>query len=567
MRTLITALACCTLAAPAASPAVRKVPQQYSSIDDAVAAANDGDVIKIAKGRYQESVSTSRSLTFQGEKGTIWDGFFSDNHFDHLSATANNVTVKGIEFQNGGTPVRIIGDNASVTGCTFRGSKDGVIVDGVSAEVSKNLFSGLQRDDLVIMIDGPGAVVDKNRVEDGAGAWISVDAEDAGSATVTNNVLDTSLDNAQISVSNATAPVVKKNKILNAYASYPVIHVANCDGALVSGNTLSNINYVIDAGIDVSGEHATVTKNRLEVLYCHSGDLACIRVSGGAAKITRNKVMSCGAAGDVHNAWGIYATGNDTVVEKNLVEDLCGGGDETFGIEVIGDDTMVAKNTVRNLTDKHAAGVLLSGNRVRAQKNKISKVMFYPLLQVLGSDFRIEDNVLKGSAHDSIGLYAGGAATSPGAAVILDNTVSNVGGQGMVLAIDNVIVRDNVVKHAAGLGCQILGNDNVLQDNQTSDSLDDGFNVVGAGNSLSNCSARSADRDGFDITGNLNTLNKCQATDCAAEGLDNGDGTSTTAANCTLKGSRIDYAGDGGMINDSGTTYQTGGPGTVPEID
>ncbi len=62
-------------------------------------------------------------------------------------------------------------------------------------------------------------------------------------------------------------------------------------------------------------------------------------------------------------------------------------------------------------------------------------------------------------------------------------------------------------------------------------------------------------------------LTKCKAIACAAEGLDNLHGTNTTATNCTLRQSRWDYAGNGSMADDTGTSYTTGGAGQVPEID
>ncbi|MBI4880405.1 MAG: hypothetical protein HY812_12220 [Planctomycetes bacterium] len=566
MRTLITALACCAVAAPAASAAVRKVPQQYPSITAAVAAAGNGDVIKIDKGRYQEAVVTTKRLTFQGVKGTIWDGYYSSSHHAQLAATANDVAVKGIEFQNGSSPVTITGDDALVTACTFRASSRGAAVDGARAKVSKNLFSGLRSSTGTVQIQGPDAIVDGNDVLDGHAAWIDIDAEGGGSATVTNNVMDTNHYYARIGVSNATAPVVKKNKVLNTYAEDNVIDVDNCDDAVVSGNTLSNINYSVYAGIYVAGERPTVAKNAIELLNCYSDDIRCIWVEGGEARVSGNKVRACGAGTD-NDTWGIYVAGTAAVVEKNLVEDLGGGGSQTYGIDVMGDDATAAKNTVRNLNDEYALGIRLDGDRARAQKNKISNVMYWPLLEVTGDNFRIEDNAIKGGAYSSNGIDVTGSATAAGAAVIRHNKISNIVDTALRLTGDAVIVQGNVLKHVADNGVLVSGSDNALRDNKVSNTCGDGFAILGGSNSLSECTVVKADRDGFDINGNLNSLDKCKATDCAAEGLDNGGGTNTTATHCTLKGSRIDYAGNGGVVNDAGTTYQTGGPGTPPEID
>ncbi len=41
----------------------------------------------------------------------------------------------------------------------------------------------------------------------------------------------------------------------------------------------------------------------------------------------------------------------------------------------------------------------------------------------------------------------------------------------------------------------------------------------------------------------------------------------TVATNCRLTGNRIDYAGNGNMADDTGTTFTTGNAETAPEID
>jgi len=73
---------------------------------------------------------------------------------------------------------------------------------------------------------------------------------------------------------------------------------------------------------------------------------------------------------------------------------------------------------------------------------------------------------------------------------------------------------------------------------------------------------------GFSLNGNGTVLDGCKATSCAAEGVDNGDAsTNTRVLDCTLKKSRIDYAGASNIQDDTGTKFTTGGQGTAPEID
>ncbi len=147
MRQLTLIMTCClALTSPAAWSADRKVPQKYMSINDAVTAANGGDTILISKGRYQEIVTTNKQLTFKGKDGAIWDGYYGgSNLHPQLNVTANGVKVKGIEFQNGMTPVTITGDNASVTGCKFKGTDHGVSVTGASARQTATISRRVRR--------------------------------------------------------------------------------------------------------------------------------------------------------------------------------------------------------------------------------------------------------------------------------------------------------------------------------------------------------------------------------------------------------------------------------------
>ncbi|HND55220.1 MAG TPA: right-handed parallel beta-helix repeat-containing protein, partial [Pirellulaceae bacterium] len=90
----------------------------------------------------------------------------------------------------------------------------------------------------------------------------------------------------------------------------------------------------------------------------------------------------------------------------------------------------------------------------------------------------------------------------------------------------------------------------------------------GDANIVSRCTFMHCGQDGIDVnSGTGNVFDKCKAIDCVAEGFDNGGGTATILTNCTLKGSRIDYAGNNNVANDSGTSFGSGGKATPPEID
>ncbi len=411
-------------------------------------------------------------------------------------------------------------------------------------------------------------MVQKNRFVYGLGVGIQVDAENGGTATVCKNTVDSMAGDSYILVENAAGPRVLKNVFKNAYIgdSYDhVIDLQSCDDALVSGNKILTMNYSIERGINVAGERATVTKNCIENVNGYYYDLYCIYVQGNDAAISRNKIRICGA-GEESDTYAIYVSGNTASVTRNAINDIAGGGDEIFGVYIDGDDGSIDGNRISHLNEEYTYAIYYTGHRARIVKNRIAHVMADGDIYVRGDDFLIENNTVRDGAYYCTGIYTRGSATMLGAAVIQRNSLSFLGSDGIDHGGNGVVIRDNKLNHLAGFGVIADGNDNVLIGNSVSGTYTAAFHIDGNDNSVTGCAARDSDGDGFRIQGNNNTLENCTASNCAAEGLDN-SGTDTSAMNCRFTGSRIDYAGNNNMIDDTGTTFGTGSAATAPEIN
>lgn len=104
------------------SPRVIRVPNDYSTIQRAVNAANGGDTIFVASGTYRETIQIVTSgLTLVGENrnSTIIDGGGRDNV---VSVTADDVKVDNFTIQNGGKDnagVLLLGSNANTINNTL----------------------------------------------------------------------------------------------------------------------------------------------------------------------------------------------------------------------------------------------------------------------------------------------------------------------------------------------------------------------------------------------------------------------------------------------------------------
>jgi len=85
----------------AAIPDIRRVPEDYLTIQAAINAAYPGDTIQVASGTYPEHVVVNKSLTLvgAGSSTTVIDG---DGAGTVVSVKANNVNITGFTIQNGG---------------------------------------------------------------------------------------------------------------------------------------------------------------------------------------------------------------------------------------------------------------------------------------------------------------------------------------------------------------------------------------------------------------------------------------------------------------------------------
>jgi len=152
-RTARTALATLVISASVAA-ATREVPQDYDTIQEAVTAAQSGDVILIDKGEFAEAVTVEKksNLTIRGmgKKTRLKKGAGSSTSIDVIDSS--DITIESIRFSDAqrsietsfGTRIRIrkcvmdglIGVDAAGTteievfDCTFNTVSEGVLVIG-----------------------------------------------------------------------------------------------------------------------------------------------------------------------------------------------------------------------------------------------------------------------------------------------------------------------------------------------------------------------------------------------------------------------------------------------------
>lgn len=110
---------------------VIRVPEHYSTIQEAVDAANQGDTIIVSEGTYVEGqIEVYKPLTLMAEGTVVVDGL-GEGHV--ISVTANNITITGFTVKNsksgwgyGGISLR------NVRNCTLSGNKAVNNTNGIS---------------------------------------------------------------------------------------------------------------------------------------------------------------------------------------------------------------------------------------------------------------------------------------------------------------------------------------------------------------------------------------------------------------------------------------------------
>ena len=110
VKTLLTILSLLLFLLSPAKKIIVGKNQAITNLQKAISLAKDGDTVQLNPGMYREgSVVITRSITLIGNGNPTLDG---ENKYQILAISGNNITVKGITFQNSGYSA--INDYASI---------------------------------------------------------------------------------------------------------------------------------------------------------------------------------------------------------------------------------------------------------------------------------------------------------------------------------------------------------------------------------------------------------------------------------------------------------------------
>lgn len=542
------------LTAGLASAATLRVPSNdYPTIQSAVDAASDGDVIKLGRGPFYESVTVAgtNNLKFLGKK-TVWDGTFDGSDNDCLTVNASGTTVQGITFRFGRLHVNVTGDDTVVQKCVFLGGDDNeeiraaLHIAGDDAVVQKCRFRG---NDEAIEITGDGAVVQKNVVQQQDNNGVTINGNGAllvkntirtiedgyGFELIGNDHFATKnsifrTDNEGVYASGDRNRVVKNDF---RFIDDSIVYISGDDGLIDRNKSRFSDD---DYGLEYSGNNGTVTKN---VLQFHGYDSEAIYYSGTGGLVEGNTVTDSADA-------GIEYSGDMGVVRGNKVTHAA-----DYGIYYRGDDGVVDRNTVVGASEE---GIYVSGERPTVTDNSVTDTFEDADAFDINGRGSTGGEVSGNTARD--GFEAGFTIRGMTGATISDNTAIDCGAEDEA-------------------GFDINGTNLTITGNTATGSESVGFRIRGTGNMVSRCVARDSVEGGFLIgstsIGSIDTadttLDSCTATGNNGEGIVN-NGTGTIVRNSTFRGHRLDVTRVAGkdFATFTGNSFLTGGEDVEPEI-
>jgi parallel beta-helix repeat protein len=211
------------------------VPDDYSTIQEAINHSYDGDIIQVKAGIYYENVVVDKSVSIIGEDKdeTIVDGSGSGHIFEVITY---DVQILGFTIQHtnlGSAGVKIKSNNFMIKDNVIKECGDGICLYFSSGSIIEN--NSIRDNSFGIYLDtANNCKINNNRIiknEDGIGFWMSSNLK-----IKNNNLENNSVTGILYLWSNKN--IFDNNNI--SYNSDIGFQLFNSDKNIIKGNTLDN---------------------------------------------------------------------------------------------------------------------------------------------------------------------------------------------------------------------------------------------------------------------------------------------------------------------------------------
>jgi parallel beta-helix repeat protein len=286
------------------------VPDDYSTIQAAINAANPRDTIYVRNGIYQEHIEVNKTVTLMGEsnQNTIIEAYEVEPPFCGIRITASNVTVENFNITGTcslGTGVVFI--DASVSGCSDNVIRNNNIATAVNGS-----------SDTLDIMGGSGNIVEGNQIMVGDGSSDGIGVGVANNNTVNNNTVigGCICIGVMFGYNNTVSNnYVTGQTLTGGFSDVGAIALGQTSGDVVTGNTMINnsIGLSVYAG-DCSVYHNNFINNTQQAL------------TESGSQVTFDKGYPSGG-----NYWSDY----------NGTDSFSGSGQNITGSDAIGDTPYV----------------------------------------------------------------------------------------------------------------------------------------------------------------------------------------------------------------------------------
>jgi nitrous oxidase accessory protein NosD len=305
----------------------------FTSIQDAINAANPGSAIRVCPGRYHEQLFINKSLSIEGDNGAI---VMPSNMLENTTGPTGTSIAAAI----------LVKDAANVE------------IEGLIVDTTNNGITQCSPDLIGILYQNSSGIIEHNAVRN-TKLSVLLDGCQSGNAIVVQSLGG---ETSKVKIGDNSVHDYQKNGITGNESGTEVTITSNVVTGLgpTTGAAQNGIQIGFGGKGRVSGN--TVTDNVwtpcVSLTNCAANATGILVYQSDDVRVANNSVAT--------NQLGVYTNGKNGKIESNNISNSL----VLVGVDLAGDKALASSNDV---TNSGQAGILIEGNDNRVQGNEITE--------------------------------------------------------------------------------------------------------------------------------------------------------------------------------------------------